>query len=412
VLVRCGVEVVERIAAGLDDQDSFSLFAEPDGVVLERLRRLHRRALPRRDHLTGLFDRRYFMHQLREMCQVPGDQPLSLILADVDHFKVINDEHGPTRGDQTLKAIAARIAASSPPDVLLARVGGQEFALLIAASQSDANHMAERMGARVRSEPAVGVPITISTGVATRGRPMSPSELYRQSDQALYAAKARGRDQTVHFSDLERAAIEGKRDLALESFQNRTRILSERAARQSTRHRGQFVGDLRCETDLDALTGLYSRPYLERRLPRELDIATRDNQSIVVALLDVDHLGRINKEHGWPCGDRVLADIAQRVQSEVRSTDWVARYEGGELCVVMHDASIERAQVILERLLAHVESDSFVTPAGLKIQVTASVGAVQYQGDEDFHHLINDARNELLGAKRAGGNRVSLRAQT
>ncbi|WP_113907791.1 sensor domain-containing diguanylate cyclase [Aliidiomarina celeris] len=159
------------------------------------------------DGLTGLFNRRHFDRQLTlEFRRAWRNQePLSLIMLDIDYFKPVNDQYGHMIGDQILVALAKRLkdTARRPGDTLC-RYGGEEFALILAGSdEQDAFQLAQRIGAAVRDTAfhtdAGELTITVSMGVCTANVGMFevPEQLLKAADDALYAAKERGRDQTV-----------------------------------------------------------------------------------------------------------------------------------------------------------------------------------------------------------------------
>jgi diguanylate cyclase (GGDEF)-like protein len=79
------------------------------------------------------------------------------------------------------------------------------------------------------------------------------------------------------------------------------------------------------------LTGLANRRYLDRRLPFEIQQARERGRPLSVGLLDVDHFGGANKDHGWPSGDKILDDTAARIRDALRASDWAARYGGEEI---------------------------------------------------------------------------------
>lgn len=162
--------------------------------------------LARTDPLTELANRRQF-EQVFERVQKGADRsgkPLSLLMVDADHFKRCNDRYGHAVGDEVLKALAHCLAASvRRPDDLVARIGGEEFALLLPDTDEDgALRVAEAIHRAVAtlavsSAGLCAGTITVSIGLAVnavRGNAMG--ELYRQADAALYEAKATGRNQT------------------------------------------------------------------------------------------------------------------------------------------------------------------------------------------------------------------------
>lgn len=173
--------------------------------VTLRLRRRNRalvhllRSEARTDPLTGLANRRAFNDMLeREFAQYErrGD-PLSLLAIDVDHFKSLNDRAGHPAGDAALAALAGVLTGQARRGDVVARTGGEEFAILMADCPTDtAQHRARALRAAVLAESANWPnPITISIGVATLpDHAGSSAELVTAADGGLYAAKAAGRD--------------------------------------------------------------------------------------------------------------------------------------------------------------------------------------------------------------------------
>jgi diguanylate cyclase (GGDEF)-like protein len=155
----------------------------------------------RNDPLTGLANRRRFDEYLAGMLpRASREHPISLVLIDLDHFKSINDRNGHLVGDAALRWVATNIASQCRQTDLGARLGGDEFALVIGAPLSVALQVCERLRLAV-AQPCPDVPpelsIHLSAGVAEAAAPTDTQRLYKRADEALYAAKAAGRD-TVH----------------------------------------------------------------------------------------------------------------------------------------------------------------------------------------------------------------------
>ncbi|HAP25769.1 MAG TPA: GGDEF domain-containing protein [Achromobacter sp.] len=157
------------------------------------------------DYLTGLLNRRAFEKRF-EAARLHWDesQPmLAFILFDIDHFKTINDTHGHASGDLALKAVAELCRATWRQSDVVARVGGEEFAVLCRTrGAQQAMEMAERMRAAigastVTSESGVTFGLTASFGVAciSWSHAESASSLFRAADELLYLAKLNGRNQ-------------------------------------------------------------------------------------------------------------------------------------------------------------------------------------------------------------------------
>jgi diguanylate cyclase (GGDEF)-like protein/PAS domain S-box-containing protein len=155
------------------------------------------------DDLTGVANRRAFFEaaelELTRNRRTP--RPTALILFDADHFKQINDRHGHPAGDAVLRQLGAALSSTFRQVDVVARVGGEEFAVLLPSSTlAGAAAVAERLRKLVESQPAMfdGAPIgyTVSAGIATidEGETLDLDTLIKRADQALYAAKAKGRN--------------------------------------------------------------------------------------------------------------------------------------------------------------------------------------------------------------------------
>jgi two-component system cell cycle response regulator len=146
------------------------------------------------DALTGLANRRFILTQLAGM--VSGarrhDRPLTAAVIDVDHFKAVNDSHGHAEGDRVLAAVARALRGRLRAEDQLGRLGGEEFlAVLLDADAGAAAAAAEKLRASVRDAG-----VTVSIGwAAWEGE--TADELLGRADDALYEAKARGRDCAV-----------------------------------------------------------------------------------------------------------------------------------------------------------------------------------------------------------------------
>lgn len=157
-----------------------------------------------RDPLTGLFNRRYLDETLpRELARAQRDgTPLSLVMLDLDHFKVINDTHGHPVGDAALAALGRLLEQRSRASDVACRYGGEEFVLVLpGATLEQAVRCAEawRREAALLSVPAVDAPVrfTFSAGVAQAALGEAAAELIARADQALYTAKHAGRNRVV-----------------------------------------------------------------------------------------------------------------------------------------------------------------------------------------------------------------------
>jgi diguanylate cyclase (GGDEF)-like protein len=162
------------------------------------------------DKLTGLLNRSalepLFAHLVQDA--IRRQEPLAVMVCDIDYFKAINDNHGHAVGDQVIQHVAALLQRSIRSSDLLFRWGGEEFLLLLpACSASQAVERAERQRQILRAEPLPSVSglvgpaalpsPTLSCGVTTYQPGETQQELFLRADQALYSAKRGGRDRVV-----------------------------------------------------------------------------------------------------------------------------------------------------------------------------------------------------------------------
>jgi diguanylate cyclase (GGDEF)-like protein len=151
------------------------------------------------DELTGLLNRTALAARVMELDAHAATAAggVAVVLADLDHFKAVNDAAGHRVGDHVLEEVAARFRACLRSFDAAYRIGGEEFLVLIADSDLDtATRLAERLRRAVAGAPCAGTAVTVSLGVAVapRDRNLAYEELFRRADAALYRAKREGRD--------------------------------------------------------------------------------------------------------------------------------------------------------------------------------------------------------------------------
>ncbi len=151
------------------------------------------------DPLTKIANRRRLDIELRAFCQ-DSQHYGALLLIDVDLFKTFNDRHGHHAGDLCLQQVAERLSVHLRTGDLLARFGGEEFAVLLpSVAEPEAAATGERLRASIEAQPfvvdGVSLHVTVSIGVAALGAERAPEALLEAADLALYAAKTAGRNQ-------------------------------------------------------------------------------------------------------------------------------------------------------------------------------------------------------------------------
>ena len=178
-----------------EDDGAMLAITHIEDVTEQRRAAEQLRYAARHDELTGLPNRSYLMHLLHDRLATAGVDDVAVLFVDLDQFKVINDSLGHEVGDELIRVVSERLRDALRDDDVLARFGGDEF---IVAMTGDPIDVAERLRRAVRPPVLVAgheLFVTASIGYATNHEPnMSPNDMLRDADAAMYRAKARGRD--------------------------------------------------------------------------------------------------------------------------------------------------------------------------------------------------------------------------
>ncbi len=202
-----GVLTVTTPEVSFFTSSSLELLALIANTIALDIENIRLRRLAQTDSLTGAYNRQYLDQCLPDMVvdAHTSNQPLCVAMFDVDHFKRVNDEHGHGVGDLVLAEISRRLDEASRSNDVLVRYGGEEFLLLLpGANLATAAGIADRMRMQLAAEAltlptndegdTVSLSLRISAGVAELGVAEGHEQLFTRADQALYAAKANGRN--------------------------------------------------------------------------------------------------------------------------------------------------------------------------------------------------------------------------
>lgn len=155
----------------------------------------------------------------------------------------------------------------------------------------------------------------------------------------------------------------------------------------------------------DKLTGLLNRQIFGILIDKTFADYRRDPRPISILLIDVDHFKSINDRYGHVIGDRVLSQIARRIQKGLRAVDIAVRWGGEEFLVVLKGCGLGKARNVAEQLRRDIEQAAFQADTH-SIRTTVSIGISQYDGKESCEDAVRRADLGLYAAKNNGRNRV------
>ena len=156
----------------------------------------------------------------------------------------------------------------------------------------------------------------------------------------------------------------------------------------------------------DRLTGAHNRMAFEEALPREVELASRQDTPLSILMIDADHFKHFNDTYGHAFGDDVLRAIADAAHNTVRRSDLLYRYGGEELVVLAANTDPAGAKLLAERIRENIASIKSIR--GQEVSVTVSVGVATLQKGEHPQSLFDRADNAVYMAKDAGRNTVVI----
>jgi diguanylate cyclase len=208
-------------------------------------------------------------------------------------------------------------------------------------------------------------------------------------------------------SNMER--YQQQREAREQAMAERLKTLSERVAsmEQEADDYRSHVEEQRKKALTDPLTGLPNRAAWAERLDAEVSLWQRYHNSLLLAVIDVDHFKRVNDDFGHLAGDKVLKIIGSQLSKKLRRGDFIARFGGEEFVVLLPNTPIEEGEPLIHELRTAIESCPFHFK-GERVTITCSAGLTAFQTGEGSKQAFERADQALYRAKRGGRNRTEL----
>ena len=170
-------------------------------------------------------------------------------------------------------------------------------------------------------------------------------------------------------------------------------------------HIDKLIRSLEKTSTTDYLTGIDNRFAAEKRLKEDIARSVRGNNKMSLILLDLDDFKKINDQYGHDIGDFCLKHVVNIIKTNIRESDWMARWGGDEIMIMLFDSDEIFASSVLERIIIGLEENSIPTTEGM-IRLTISVGVAQYKQSYDMDSFFKKTDTALLEAKRRGKGQI------
>jgi len=403
--------------------------------------------LATRDPLTGCYNRRALFDLFEQSFEhaEQTDTPISSIMVDIDHFKLVNDQYGHSVGDEAIRMIADILNNyCTDQDAIIGRYGGEEFCVVLPGLNiEEAAEVAEGLRFAIQKTSrgfcAKDVSITASFGVSTISESVSTcSQLLDNADKALYVAKESGRNKVISWDQRDMLTSMNDTVVIDSKEQNPAQQKTESQERKTAEYltEGDVAGEalLQCRIDelekqlldatekqdeiqyVDPITKLPNRFILEDRISQAMAYSERSEKVMAIAVLNIDMFSRINDTMGKMVGDEFLKVIGHRLKTIIRRSDTVAammtpgqagptfsRLRDDEFALLLAGLDdIETLTYIIKRI--QTKFSGKIEVSGNEIYVTTSIGIAVYPQDGDkpdnlieHAHLAQKQAKKLIG---------------
>jgi diguanylate cyclase len=350
----------------------------------------------RMDGLTGLISRRALdeslLRSLADFRRV--GRPATLLMLDVDHFKLFNDTHGHVAGDEAIKHVADILRSQSRETDVVARFGGEEFVVIFTgATLATIKQRAERMRMAIAENPLKlyeqQFVISASGGLAELSETDDAETLVKRADAAMYAAKGAGRD-CLFWHD-------GNQPLRFDLHREESEAATAHEAALSDRRRvfQELAGDA------------FADPTFVSGLSRRIAEWRRGGAAFSVILARFDRLEEVSAERGPEAAQAALKALSQLARASLRDMDQTTRWSAGGVAILLPSARVFDAANIGRRLMEAMGRCE-LPAAGTGTRLTLSVGAAEVIEGNDAQRLLERSLLALDAAGDSGGAAVYI----
>jgi diguanylate cyclase len=409
------VDVVAKLIQA--NQQMHKKLATTENKLREQAEKIQTSAAEARtDSLTLLVNRRAFDDELVRRCAEfrRSGHTFSLIMADLDNFKQINDARGHQAGDEVLRGAAKLLRRKMREMDLVARYGGEEFAIILPNTNLvDAERAAFRacegfQKFQINFE-GTELAVTVSFGVAETVKNESGDSIVSRADKALYAAKDAGRNCVFRHDGtaVVRSVAPKKPDLfemllPEQGKPSETGIIASEDAAAKTAEAQHHAAHAE---DLEHLASLASRSSFCQQVRSRTAEWRRGGPTFSVALVEVNQYDKVAGNDARQTRDEAAITAFKYLISTVREMDVIGRYAAGCFALLMPTAKLADAIRVAERLREGF-SQACLGTDGVHPKLTLSVGVVQIFEKDDSISVLKRAEAALDAADRRGGDRA------